>query len=236
MHRTPHSALFAIFTALVASTVVGCGSSADGQQGTGSADVTAAKLPTPFDWNAHADPKSVTPGPEPINFILNPETTVPLMDILQGLKRSQNWQQVQVGTGVTGLLGGACISAETATVDSTGLAAVTQLISLRVNGCLGVGGTHENHARGWKSVGGAWFFALSEEHVCVVGGKPWHCIIKDGYNIGRDDFVKDLKQAGVQQGWRVTCAQRERPMGAGLLGVVYDDQATACTVTRASQP
>ncbi|HSO35499.1 MAG TPA: hypothetical protein VLT33_23380 [Labilithrix sp.] len=201
---------------------------------------------TPAYWDVDADPKSPTPGSEPLNVIIT--TNVPMEEIVEalgapvGFEDSSAWQPVVIGVGFdfvsTG--GKACISAEKANIDGPKGAAgnVPQAVSLRVAGCLGVVREGESHARAWESVKrrkgdqSTWYLALSQEHVCTVdvngSKKAWHCILPNGfvgdsvsaptggYNKGREDFVADLTVAGRVRGWKVDCKSIDRPAGSGL--------------------
>jgi len=89
-----------------------------------------------------------------------------------------------------------------------------------------------SHVRGWTQQGGATFLALSQEHLCQKNGTPgffgwWHCIDPNGFNLGRDEFVRDV---GVWSGvalygfiYQVTEKRYDHPaaLGPTILGLPY---------------
>ncbi len=89
-----------------------------------------------------------------------------------------------------------------------------------------------NHVRGWTQQGGATFLAFSQEHLCQKNGTPgffgwWHCIDPNGFNLGRDEFVRDV---GVGSGaalygfiYQVTEKRYDHPaaLGPTILGLPY---------------
>jgi hypothetical protein len=213
------------------------------------ADLAPADL-APADWNVDALADSPSPGSEPINVILT--TNVAMTDLVGALPQTRDpdqqgpavWRPVEIGTGLSG-----CISEERATIDGapSTVGTVPQMLSLRLSvvfGCDGVLADGESHARGWKSQARSgqsietWYFALSQEHVCLADTKPWHCVLPQGfegklpgingslftakaggYNQGRDQFVANLQRLVAPAGkakWRVDCTSIERPPGEGL--------------------
>jgi hypothetical protein len=244
-----------------------CAAGSDGDTEGGAAAVTAGADPTdatditPAYWNVDALADSPSPGSEPINVIIT--TNVSMDTIVSGLPKTRNpeqglatWKSAPLGVGLRG-----CISEERATIDGEPVTVGrdAQTLSLRLGllqGCDGVLLDGESHARGWKSQTRSvtkddrglpietWYFALSQEHVCIVDDngtpKPWHCILPQdftgtlpgisgktftapdgGYNQGRDQFVANLKRFPEFFKWTVDCTSIERaqkgaaPDGAG---------------------
>ena len=150
----------------------------------------------PPDWNAHADPGSLTPGAEPLNVIISANSTVPLADILSALS---GWSAVTTGLATSVRPG--CLSPETATV--TGSQPVVQQQSWRLEGCA-IGNVrslygYENHARIWNqpipdSQFGAWFISASLETAClpIIKGVP-----PTGYKVG--DLIPLASNYGTTQ-------------------------------------
>jgi len=150
----------------------------------------------PPDWNAHAEPGSLTPGAEPLNVIISANSTVPLADILSALS---GWYAVP-----TGSLSPGCLSPETATV--TGSQPVVQQQSWRLEGC-DIGNVrslygYENHVRIWNqpipdSQFGAWFISASLETAClpIIKGVP-----PTGYKVG--DLIPLASNYGTTQLWQ----------------------------------
>lgn len=242
----------------------GCGEGGDGAV-TGSAEAAEVEGPdlTPAYWNVDALADSPSPGSEPINVIIT--TNLPMDAIVDALPRTRQpeqglltWGPVPIGVGLRG-----CISEELARVDGEPARAGgdPQMLSLRLGGvfgCEGVLADGESHARGWKSESRSkakdadgrtietWYFALSQEHVCLVdidgSPKPWHCILPEGfvgtvpgingkrftaktggYNQGRDHFVANLKRLGD-------------PAGAEFLEGIYTWTVDCKTIPRTDHP
>jgi hypothetical protein len=62
------------------------------------------------------------------------------------------------------------------------------------------GGTIHNHLRGWRQNStGAWFVAVSEEH--VYGAT--HCIDPVGLDFGREDLKQQLIEAACFRGYLI---------------------------------
>jgi hypothetical protein len=246
--------------------VSACASGDDTSEAGGASAITAGPTAeagstdlTPAYWNVDALADSPSPGSEPLNVIIT--TNIPMDTLVAELPRTRNpeqgllvWRPVSLGVGLTG-----CISEERATIDGapTTTGRDAQTISLRLGGlegCEGVIFDGESHARGWKSASKSagkdatgrtietWYFALSQEHVCLVDvdgtPKPWHCILPQGfegtipgisgkiftaetggYNQGRDQFVANLKRLAEPTAttkWTVSCTSVERTSKAGV--------------------
>jgi hypothetical protein len=228
-----------------ALVLAGCGSAkTDSATSRAASTAQTPAYEAPDDWNVSTEPGSPSPGVEPLNVIISAASTISFNAIFAGMAnvvypggQPVQWLSVQVGTGLFGLAGSACISGELSDVPGGGNSYVEEALSYRIDGCAGIVSTNESHARAWLQPStGAAFLALSNETPCLLGLKPWHCIGDDGYDRGRDRFVNDLRQAAENQGWSVSCENVSRPTGVGLNDVTWDGVASLCTVTPAGSP
>ena len=196
---------------LVALTLTGsglaCGDGAGGSQGELFQEAGPEYL-VPPDWNARVDDAL-----DPLNVILSANSEVSMMQLSRMLEDGDPpWREVQIGTTI---VDGRCINEVRAAVQPGGSYA-PQSLSMRPFGCsarlfdVRRGREEQNHFRAWpqdvagtEGVRQAWFLAVSEEHFCLDGFSPTHCIDPDGFDEGRRDLVSQIMELAAADGMEV---------------------------------
>jgi len=176
---------------------------------------------------------------EPLNVIFSAASGVRLGGILSALAgNSPSWRKVSTS----------CISVEAADVTGNGRIPQEQSwrLASRVVPCVTANALSllgkENHARLWaqrlvSSPNTAWFATVSFEKACLVGIRPWHCIIEDGYDKGARSLVEDVCAAAKRRGWYASFRRDNRPSGVGQNGVRYSGNVYVLRVdTKPPQP
>ena len=198
------SALIVIL--LPAGIAIASGAPRSAQAATALAAISSPGFDRPDSW--HSDTTKGAPddakGYDPINVVIVPKdgvTAGAIVATLIGGDDRAPWYSVGIGRNFAR---GRCISAQDAAVQPKDPQQSRQDFSWRTVKCtswkLLSSKTVTNHLRGYiQKATSAWFLAVSREHFCWVGKHgttPWHCITKDGYDSGRDEFISDL-QASV---------------------------------------
>jgi hypothetical protein len=211
----------------------------------------AADFSYPHDWQATTVASSPVSGYDPINVIIIPKGNVTESQLAADLyANSLSWQDVGIGTDIPGaIVGNRCISEEDAAPDPGNATRKKQDFSWRrLNlGCsdpnLILPGNTRNHARGYYQSGsGAWFVTASDEQECTLSnGSPWHCIVPNGFNSGRNGLVNDLRvlasvdgDYSVQLTYMQAYAAGTPPQTDPLGSVSYDGAVAVVTISKLS--
>ncbi len=245
----------AVLGVILAPALSACSGGAAESSSSGEEALAAPAFDPPPDWLAHSVAGATVASVDPLNVVLSAQSDTTIAAGWLPLLGHLGWSSVRIGSSALGLLEGKCIDPENASVQTKGTY-VEQPVSLRADGCANIaepgtpGGPKHNHARGWlQAKTGAWFLAVSEEHVCVVSSFPFydHCIDSNGFNQGREDLKAQTLREAKALGWQVMtegvscpttvtapgCVSFEyttRAAGKGSGGVAYDDQVLVVTL------
>jgi hypothetical protein len=251
-----HFVLCAVLASAFSACSVGSGESSRSSEEA----ITSPAFDPPPDWLIHSTSGATVASSDPLNVILSSQSDTTIAAAWLPLLKPLGWSSVGIGTSALGLLEGKCIDPENASVETKGTY-VEQSVSLRADGCANIadpgnpGGAKHNHARGWlQAETGAWFMAVSEEHVCAVDSFPFydHCIDSNGFDQGREDLRTETLNEAKALGWQVMaegvacpatvtapgCVSFEyatRAAGTGSGGVAYDDQVLVVTLRLTSK-
>jgi hypothetical protein len=207
----------------------------------------------PTDASATTLPGSSHPGNDPFNIIISGNSNVTAKQFLAGLEavpdpagqplhvpvqgEHAQWAEVPASNSLTN----PGVGPEYANVQPLGQGhSVVQAYSMRIGGRNSELGSGINHFRLYEQQTlpgnnqGAYFISASRENFDLDVADPpqsYHDVAANGYNLGRDDLLADIKTAAKEQGWRVQVEEYPTGAGTGSNGIRYDGNVYVVTLT-----